>query len=224
MINLAGGFGITECDEARRLFTEEHLAEAERALGLETPHNELRNELAHLLWKSVRNRRDGAPRPKETLGYLDCIARSAADLSSALANLLAGEGSASTDRAAFLLWTVGDAELDGSEVGRLHEGVARLAAAAKKAAAAIRPESSKGGAPINIERHVVLSYLDEIVFRCCGNHLKYSYDAYKEEYKGPLFWLLRAFADAEADALGEDLKSDAALAKFIREASPDDKT
>ena len=70
-MNLAGGFGITECDEARRLFTEEHLAEAERALGLETPHNELRNELAHLLWKSVRNRRDGAPRPKETLGYLE---------------------------------------------------------------------------------------------------------------------------------------------------------
>jgi hypothetical protein len=216
-MNLDGGFGVTECDEARRLFTEKHLAEAETALRLKTPHEELRDELAHLLWRSLKNRSDGAPRPKETLEYLDRIKCAAADLSSLLVNL--GEGSPSADEALFRLGVVGNGALDRDEVSRLRKDVASLATAARRAAAVTHP---RGGPPFDVERHNVLSHFDKIVFSYVGGHRKYSYDG---EYTGPLFLLLRAFENAEAAALGKSPASDAALAKFILKASPDpDKT
>lgn len=56
---LDGGYGDAERAEALQWFVEARVAEAEKALGLQTPNDELRNYLAYLLWKTLRNSTHG---------------------------------------------------------------------------------------------------------------------------------------------------------------------
>jgi hypothetical protein len=78
-MNLSDGFGKEEVAEAKRLFSEDRFVAIERILGRTTPDDELRYDLAYLLW----NRRAGNTNLNETRDVLDRVQRAAAALASA---------------------------------------------------------------------------------------------------------------------------------------------
>jgi len=181
------GFGPDERSDAMQHFVERRLAEAEAALGLETPNKDLRDHLAFLLWKTLRNRKVARPKSAE-------IADRVNDIAAAFERLL------EVPEAAVEIELISTGKLDPVTMQRL---------------AAISYETS-GGRPVDVESRAVLSDLWEVAHKITGRKSKYSYKAETDTYSGALFLLVRAFKEAETRALGAPVApQDDAIAKEI---------
>jgi uncharacterized protein (UPF0335 family) len=215
--NLDGGYGADERAETLQLFAERLLAEAEKAIGLVSPHDGLRDELAYLLWKTLRNRTAGAASPKAIFDRVKRLEYAAAALASELSELLqqsAGD-QVVADQVLFLLGVLKPAgRWDISSIERLAEDSRSLADSTSSVVIA------SNGRPPDDERYVVASRLDEIVSTFTGVRSKYTYRHDTEEYSGPLFLLMRAFMDAEALASGAIAPLNATVAQCLRRAFP----
>ncbi len=211
-----GGYGHAERAAAIQWLVEDRVAEAEKALGLKTPYEGLRDHLAYLLWKTLRNRNAGSATPKATSDRLDDLRKAAEKLSSELSELLKhylDDQSVAND-VVFLLDVRSGGAWDIWSIKRVAEDSRNFADTVRS----IVPRSVGTKQP-DVERYTVLSSLDAIAFKLTGVHSKYSYSDLNGKYSGPLFLLMRAFEHAEARARKIVPPVDSSIAKFISRAA-----
>jgi hypothetical protein len=202
-MNLSDGFGNEEAAEAKRLFSEDRFVAIERILGRTTPDDELRYDLSYLLWKTLRNRRAGNTNFNETRGVLDRVHNAAAALISEIAPMLEHPGTnTSADDDAALLLNLANDQWDSLEIEQFAERAASLSASAMEALNKIGREKDKGRHG-DTERNALVAYLSGIEYKYTGKNSRYTFDAYKANYKGTFFLLLRTFEEAVAEVLKE---------------------
>jgi hypothetical protein len=212
-------FGPAQLDAALKLFSESDLREIEAQFGLESPHSTLRNELAHLLWKTLRNYSMAGADPKATKAIVQGVYESASALRDYINPMLTDDSGASHD-AAFLLvappnrpTTISFNDL--GELAMLLEGLVDAAAAVE----GVAPKAMTGK-PRDLERYALLRQLHDIVFKFNGSTTgkKYSKNLANtdgEIHRGPLFLMFRELVSAIATFRGEAAPNDEALFRFI---------
>jgi hypothetical protein len=214
-MNLSDGFGKEEVAEAKRLFLEDRFVAIERIFGRTTPDDELRYDLAYLLWKTLRNRRAGNTNLNKTRDVLDRLQHKAAALASELAHM--PHTLAADDAALFL--NLADDQWMPLEIERVAELVSRLEASATKALD-MSGHAKRDGCPVDTERHALVAYLIGIERKYTGRSSRYTFDPVKESYKGTFFQLLKTFEEAVAAVLNEAPPSDTTIKGLLDRVSP----
>ena len=219
-MNPNDGFGEAEVAEAKRLFSEVRFAAIEAILGQTTPNDKLRDDLAYLLWKTLRNRRAGNTNLNETREVLDRVQRKAAALASELAPMLAhpGKNTLAADDAAFLLDLTGE-QWNTLEIEHVAERLTSLSASATEALNKIGYAKDLGR-HVDTERLARVGYLKGIERKYTGKNSRYTYDPVEESYKGTFFQLLKTLEEAVAAVLNKAPPSDATIKGLLDRASP----
>lgn len=210
-MNLTDGFGEAEVAEAKRLFSEARFVAAEKILGRTTPDDELRYDLAYLLWKTLRNRRAANTDINETRDVLDRVHRAAAALASELAPMLAhpGTNTLAADDAAFFLYLISE-QWEPLEIEHVAERAASLSASATEALNKIG-RAKDGGRPVDTERRALVAYLSGIKHKYMGKNTRYTFDPLTGKLGGRFFQLLKIFEAVVAASLNKAPPSDAEI-------------
>jgi hypothetical protein len=218
-MNLTDGFGKEEVAEAKRLFSEARFVAAEKILGRTTPDDELRYDLAYLLWKTLRNRRAGNTNINETRDVLDRVHRAAAALASELAPMLAhpGMNTLAADDAAFFLYLISE-QWEPLEIEHVAERAASLSASATEALSKIG-RAKDGGRPVDTERRALVAYLSAIERKYAGENSWYTFDPNTGKFGGRFFLLLKSVEEVIAAELNKAPPSDAGIKGLLDRVS-----
>jgi hypothetical protein len=204
------GFGEAELSAALDLLAEVHLRECEKQFHLAVPNHDLRQHLAYVLWKTLRNRSAEAETPSQTAALL----RDAQETAGKLADLISAVTRNQSSDAAFFLFLGSDKVLDSVELERLAAEVRNLAEVAAKARSMTALPSR--GQPVQLEKHALLAELDGLAKYYKGDErTAVTRDSANDLFGGDLFLLFKTVENAVAKFKDVDPPEEPALAKFI---------
>jgi hypothetical protein len=212
-LDLTGGFGDAEMSAALDLLAGVHLRECEDTLGLAVPNHDLRQRLAFLLWKTLRNRSSGTETPSRTAAVL----RQAHETAEKLADLVDAITANQSSDAAFYLFLSSSQVWDSAKLERLSAEVRNLAGFAAKAPSMTAPPAK--GRPFQIEKYALLAELDGLASHYKGDkRTAVTRKSDEDTFGGDLFLLLKTIENAVAKFEDVDPPEEPALAKFIERA------